>query len=159
VLGIELGESSGNRSDVGARLAVGLLEQPATDDLERLLLRGGPPLAGHPTYHVLPPLQRGLAPRAADLQCRPAAFGIAPVRGRNGNHEQWLSPGGAGSACLNGCPDIWELESGDFAVIGIERTGELTPHLPPTASCGLDERIVVVLRAILVNARNDIPAA
>jgi len=43
-------------------------------------------------------------------------------------------------ACL-GCPDIWELETGDFAVIGTDITGD-AHSLPPTASCGPDERIV-----------------
>src|SRR5262245_19683332 len=31
------------------------------------------------------------------------------------------------------CPDIWELDSGDFAVIGDDMTSELAQSLPPTA--------------------------
>lgn len=58
-----------------------------------------------------------------------------------------------------GCPDIWELESGDYAVIGIDKTDILSPHLPPSASCGPDERIVVVPRRILVDAKSDIPTS
>jgi hypothetical protein len=58
---------------------------------------------------------------------------------------------------LDGCPDVWELESGDFAVIGIDQTAMLTPHLPASASCGQDERIVVVPRCTLVGAKSDIP--
>ncbi len=58
---------------------------------------------------------------------------------------------------LNGCPDMWELESGEFAVIGIDQTAALMPHLPASASCGQDERIVVVPRRTLVGARPDIP--
>lgn len=61
-------------------------------------------------------------------------------------------------AAMN-CPDIWELDNGDFAIIGIEMTDELAPKLPPTASCGPDERIVRVPRRILVDARADIPTA
>lgn len=58
---------------------------------------------------------------------------------------------------LSGCPDIWELENGDFAVIGIDRTSQLNSHLPQTASCGPDERIVVLPRRILIAAKADIP--
>ncbi len=65
--------------------------------------------------------------------------------------------GGVGSTGKVGCPDIWELESGDFAVIGIDRTSELAPHLPKDASCGPDERIVVVDRRILVGAKPNLP--
>lgn len=64
-----------------------------------------------------------------------------------------------GSVSLNGCPDLWELENGDFAVIGIRVTGELKDILPPTAGCGPDEEIVLVPRNILINAGQDIPLA
>jgi len=57
----------------------------------------------------------------------------------------------------NTCPDIWELESGDFAIIGADRTSELTAHLPSDAGCGDHERIVVIPRLTLVSAKNDIP--
>lgn len=60
---------------------------------------------------------------------------------------------------LDGCPDLWELNDGDFAIIGIDITEEALQHLPITAGCGSDERIVRVPRRILVGARNDIPAA
>jgi hypothetical protein len=58
-------------------------------------------------------------------------------------------------AC-QGCPDIWELDNGDFAVIGIEMPGA-GENLPPTASCGPDERIVRIPRRTLVLAKADIP--
>src|ERR1039458_8479567 len=45
---------------------------------------------------------------------------------------------GAQSAACRGCPDIWELDNGDFAVIGIDITAAATPQLPPTAGCGPD---------------------
>ncbi len=60
------------------------------------------------------------------------------------------------SAGCRGCPDIWELESGDFAVIGLNISG-LAAKLPASASCGPDERIVRVPRKILVLAKPDIP--
>jgi hypothetical protein len=56
-----------------------------------------------------------------------------------------------------GCPDIWELENGDFAVIGIDITDAAAPKLPPTAGCGPDERIIRLPRNLLVNAKRDIP--
>jgi hypothetical protein len=58
-------------------------------------------------------------------------------------------------AC-SGCPDIWELDSGDFAVIGTDVSCEAAT-LPPSASCGPDERIVRVPRKTLVLAKPDIP--
>lgn len=58
---------------------------------------------------------------------------------------------------LESCPDIWELANGDFAVIGLEQTSELRPHLPADASCGPDERIVVIPRKTLINAKSAIP--
>jgi len=64
---------------------------------------------------------------------------------------------GAQSVGCRGCPDIWELEGGDFAVIGIDITDAATPNLPPTAGCGPDERIVRLPRKLLVNAKRDIP--
>jgi hypothetical protein len=64
---------------------------------------------------------------------------------------------GAKTAGCDGCPDIWELDTGDFAVIGIEMTSELKGKLHPAASCGPDERIVLVPRRILMGAKADIP--
>lgn len=63
---------------------------------------------------------------------------------------------GAKTQSANGCPDIWELSDGDFAVIGPDIT-ELTGVLPATAGCGPDERIVRLPRRILIGARSDIP--
>jgi hypothetical protein len=41
-----------------------------------------------------------------------------------------------------GCPDIWELDNGDFAVIVADITDAAASKLPPTAGCGPGERIV-----------------
>ena len=59
---------------------------------------------------------------------------------------------------LQGCPDIFELQSGDFAVIGIDITAAAVQKLPPSAGCGPDERIVLVPRKTLVLAKPDIPS-
>lgn len=64
---------------------------------------------------------------------------------------------GASTPALKNCPDLWELEDGNFIVIGINKTGELGDRLPPTASCGPDERIVWIPRKTLVNAKSAIP--
>lgn len=66
---------------------------------------------------------------------------------------------GAQTIGLRGCPDIFELESGDFAIIGADITEISAPHLPPTASCGPDERIIRIPRKTLVLAKPDIPSA
>lgn len=63
---------------------------------------------------------------------------------------------GAKTYACNGCPDIWELENGDFAVIGSDIT-ELASKLPPSAGCGPDERMVRIPRKTLVLAKSDIP--
>lgn len=62
-----------------------------------------------------------------------------------------------GTTAKNGCPDIWELENGDFAVIGIRMTKQLYDLLPQSASCGSDEEIVLIPRKTLINAKKDIP--
>jgi hypothetical protein len=64
---------------------------------------------------------------------------------------------GAQTVALNNCPDIFELESGDFAIIGIDITAVAISKLPATAGCGPDERIVFIPRNLLVNAKSDIP--
>ena len=64
---------------------------------------------------------------------------------------------GATTVAVNGCPDIFELESGDFAIIGSDITEISAKHLPSSASCGPDERIVRIPRKTLVLAKQDIP--
>jgi hypothetical protein len=65
--------------------------------------------------------------------------------------------GPVNTSSLESCPDIWELESGEFAIIGRDKTGDLKSKLPSDASCGPDERIVVIDRHVLVRAKIDIP--
>lgn len=60
---------------------------------------------------------------------------------------------GAKTVALNNCPDIWELENGDLAVIGINITEEVLDRLPPTAGCGPDERVVRIPRQLVLNAQ------
>ena len=65
---------------------------------------------------------------------------------------------GAKTAALQNCPDILELDDGNFAVIGIDITAKAIPNLPPTAGCGPDERVVWIPRKLLVQAKPDIPS-
>ena len=55
------------------------------------------------------------------------------------------------------CPDLWELDTGDFVAIGIDATEELRDQLPPDVRIGPDERAVLIPRKLLVSARNRIP--
>lgn len=57
------------------------------------------------------------------------------------------------------CPDIWELSNGDFAVIGRDLTTPLSRVFPDGVSVGVDERVVVIPRRMLVAAKGDIPNA
>jgi len=65
---------------------------------------------------------------------------------------------GAQTPALRGCPDIFELADGDFAVIGVDITESSAEHLPPSAGCGPDERIIRLPRKTLVLAKSDIPS-
>jgi hypothetical protein len=68
-------------------------------------------------------------------------------------------PNATGAQCAGCrmCPDIWELENGDFAIIGIDITEAAVSKLPPTAGCAPHERIVRLPRNLLVNAKQYIP--
>ena len=63
---------------------------------------------------------------------------------------------GKQTAACNGCPDLWELENGDVAVIGIRITNAAKAGLPATADCGPDEEIVLVPRDVFLAAQGDI---
>ncbi len=58
-----------------------------------------------------------------------------------------------------GCPDIWELSNGDVAVIGRDLTDAYAGRLPDGVTVVADERLVVILRATIVAAKEDIPDA
>ena len=54
------------------------------------------------------------------------------------------------------CPEIWELDNGDIAVIGRDATGAYRDRLPPGVSVGSDERIVIISGRLLAAAKPDI---
>ena len=66
---------------------------------------------------------------------------------------------GATTSSLDGCPDILELEDGDFAIIGVDITELTSGRLTLGASCGRDERVVRIPRLTLLRAKHDIPDA
>ncbi|MEV5569319.1 hypothetical protein AB0L06_04660 [Spirillospora sp. NPDC052269] len=57
------------------------------------------------------------------------------------------------------CPDIWELDNGDVAVIGRDLTEQHSERLPADVSVGENERLVVLLRSMVIAAKPDIPDA
>lgn len=42
------------------------------------------------------------------------------------------------------CPEVWELDDGDVAIIGRDATRLLASRMPPDVGIGDDERIVVI---------------
>lgn len=57
------------------------------------------------------------------------------------------------------CPEIWELDNGDVAVIGAELTEAYRGRLPQGVSIDPGERLVVIPRSTIVSAKADIPDA
>ncbi|SDH35338.1 hypothetical protein SAMN05421505_114121 [Sinosporangium album] len=57
------------------------------------------------------------------------------------------------------CPDIWELENGDIAVIGRDLTHAYRSRLPAEVTVGQNERLVVIPGIMLRLAKPDIPDA
>ncbi|GAA2112551.1 hypothetical protein [Streptomyces synnematoformans] len=55
------------------------------------------------------------------------------------------------------CPDVWELENGDVAVIGSDLTADYQGRLPAGVSVDPGERLVVIPRATVIAAKTDIP--
>jgi hypothetical protein len=62
--------------------------------------------------------------------------------------------GGNGS-----CPDIWELDNGDIAIIGTNLTVAYAGRLPDGVSVDPGEDIVVIPRSTMISAKADIPDA
>jgi hypothetical protein len=60
---------------------------------------------------------------------------------------------------LSSCPDIWELDNGDIAVIGSDLTAVYETRLPDGVSVDPGERLVVIPRKTILAAKADIPDA
>jgi hypothetical protein len=57
----------------------------------------------------------------------------------------------------SGSPDIVELADGNFAVVGWDVTDSVDLSVLTGVHCALGERIVMIDRDVLLNARKDIP--
>lgn len=59
----------------------------------------------------------------------------------------------------DGCPDIWELDNGDVAVIGRDLTDVYASRLPAGVTIASDERLVIISGKMLRSAKPDIADA
>lgn len=57
------------------------------------------------------------------------------------------------------CPDIWQLDNGDIAVIGRDLTAAYRSRLPDDVTLAPDERLVIIPGNMLSAAKADIPDA
>lgn len=57
---------------------------------------------------------------------------------------------------LKGCPDIWELNDGNYAVIGLRKTSIVGNHLPDDVTIGPDEELVILPKEVLKSIKNNI---
>ncbi|MCO8307384.1 hypothetical protein [Streptomyces sp. RKCA744] len=57
------------------------------------------------------------------------------------------------------CPDIWQLDNGDVAVIGRDLTSVYGSQLPEGVGVAPGERLVVIPGSMLSAAKPDIPEA
>jgi hypothetical protein len=55
------------------------------------------------------------------------------------------------------CPDIWELDNGDIAVVGSDMTEVYATRLPDGLGVGEGERLVIVPRVTFVAAKAAFP--
>ena len=68
-------------------------------------------------------------------------------------HELGITGGNAS------CPEVWELDNGDVAVIGTDLTTSYAGRLPAGVSVDPGERLVIIPRSTIVSAKTDIPDA
>ncbi|GAA0799670.1 hypothetical protein [Spirilliplanes yamanashiensis] len=96
-----------------------------------------------------------------DVTVSPASAQLAggPLPSTPITRRLGVPPSSRGSVTDCTCPDIFELEDGNFAVIGTDRTLELRSTLPSDAGLAAYERIVVISRQTLLSAKGDIPDA
>ncbi|MEC3995498.1 hypothetical protein VSR01_18980 [Actinacidiphila sp. DG2A-62] len=57
------------------------------------------------------------------------------------------------------CPDIWQLDNGDIAVIGRDLTEHYGSRLPQGVTLRADERLIIIPGNMLSAAKADIPDA
>ncbi len=67
---------------------------------------------------------------------------------------------GCGNKCSAGrksCPDFFELDNGDFALIGEDISSIAGDVILPDASMGPTERLIRVPRQVIISAKREIP--
>lgn len=83
-----------------------------------------------------------------------------PDPSANLQHRWGASPHDRSDTCADGsCPDIWELDNGDIAVIGQDLTASYRYRLPRDVSIEPGESMVIIPRSTLIAAKTDIPDA
>lgn len=63
------------------------------------------------------------------------------------------------SSSSSSCPDFWQLENGDYAMIGTDATNAYAHRLPDGVSLAAGERLVILPGPIVRAAKSDIPDA
>ncbi|SIO85029.1 hypothetical protein [Nocardiopsis sp. JB363] len=81
------------------------------------------------------------------------ADSAAEFRRRYGKSSHELGTTGGNASC----PDIWELDNGDVAVIGTDLTSEYRDRLPEGVSVDPGESLVIIPRSTILAAKVDIP--
>ena len=61
-----------------------------------------------------------------------------------------MSPGGSR------CPEIWEVDTGDFVVIGEDITQRVKNTIPSNIILGEEERIILLPRKVLQSVESNI---
>lgn len=89
------------------------------------------------------------------MQARWEADPAASLARRLGKSAKELGQTGGRESC----PDIWELDNGDIAVIGRDLTDLYASRLPDDVTIYHDERLVIIPRATIIAAKADIPDA
>ena len=62
-----------------------------------------------------------------------------------------MSPGGSR------CPEIWEVDTDDFVVIGEDITQRVKNTIPADIILGEEERIILLPRKVLQSVKSNIP--
>ena len=86
---------------------------------------------------------------AAEFARRLGISPQTPGSGRGGDDKASGEDGG--------CPEIWELDNGDVAVIGRDLTASYEQRLPHGVTIRSDERLVIIPRGMIIAAKADIP--
>jgi hypothetical protein len=95
------------------------------------------------------PYGRGMFTMSGKWDADPAACFIRRL-GKSA-HELGSTTGDAS------CPELWELDNGDIAVIGTELTSAYRDRLPAGVSIDRHESLIVIPRSTIVSAKADIP--